>query len=110
MKGFGKRDVHVSAVGGVRIAEPGADLALALAVVSSLSERAIGEGIVACGEVGLTGEVRQVSQTPRRLAEAARLGFTTAIVPKSSPAPPPGIDVIRVATVADAIERAGLAT
>ncbi|MEA3055984.1 MAG: hypothetical protein QOD30_1416 [Actinomycetota bacterium] len=110
IKGYGGLDVHVSAVGGVRIAEPGADLAVALAITSAKSGRAIGEGIVACGEVGLTGEVRQVSQTPRRLAEAARLGFTTAIVPKSSPAPPPGIDVIRVATVADAIERAGLAT
>ncbi|MEN3273771.1 MAG: hypothetical protein V7636_2532 [Actinomycetota bacterium] len=110
IKGYGLNDVHASAVGGVRVAEPGADLAVALAVTSAKNGRAIGEGIVACGEVGLTGEVRQVSQTPRRLAEAARLGFTTAIVPKSSPPPPPGIDVIRVATVAQAIQRAGLAT
>jgi DNA repair protein RadA/Sms len=110
IRGYGNLDVHVSAVGGVRIGEPGADLGIALAVTSARTHRAIGEGIVACGEVGLTGEVRQVSQMPRRLAEAARLGFTTAIVPKSSPAPPPGIDVIRVASVKDAIERAGLAT
>jgi len=110
MKGFSKDDVHVSAVGGVRIVEPGADLGVALAIVSAKTGRAIGEGIVACGEVGLTGEVRQVSQTPRRLAEAARLGFTKAIVPKSSPEPPPGIEVLRVATIFQAIQRAGLAT
>jgi DNA repair protein RadA/Sms len=110
IRGYGKYDVHVSAVGGVRIAEPGADLAVALAITSAASGRAMGEGVVACGEVGLTGEVRQVSQTPRRLAEAARLGFTTAIVPKSSPPPPAGIEVIRAATVAQAIQRAGLAT
>ena len=110
IRGYGNHDVHVSAVGGVRIAEPGADLGIALAVTSAHTRRAIGDGVVACGEVGLTGEVRQVSQMPRRLAEAARLGFTTAIVPKSSPAPPAGIDVIRVADVRDAIRRAGLAT
>jgi DNA repair protein RadA/Sms len=110
IKGYGGLDVHVSAVGGVRLVEPGADLALVLAITSARTGIPIGDGLVACGEIGLTGEVRQVSQTPRRLAEAARLGFTTAIVPKSSPAPPPGIDVIRVATVAQAIERAGLTT
>jgi DNA repair protein RadA/Sms len=94
----------------VRLAEPGADLAIALAVTSALKKLPVGAEVVACGEVGLTGEVRQVSQTPRRLAEAARLGFRQAIVPQSAPEPPPGIDVIRVATLRDAIERAGLVT
>lgn len=108
--GYGERDVHVSAVGGVRIVEPGADLALALAVVSSLRGLPIAGDVVACGEVGLGGEVRQVSQTPRRLVEAARLGFKVAIVPESAPPPPAGIDVIRVATLREAIDRAGLST
>jgi DNA repair protein RadA/Sms len=110
LRGFHERDVHVSAVGGVRVVEPGADLAVALAVVSSMTNRPLASDLVACGEVGLTGEIRQVSQTPRRLTEAARLGFKVAIVPQSAPPPPPGIDVIRVATLREAIDRAGLGT
>jgi DNA repair protein RadA/Sms len=110
LAGYGKHDVHVSAVGGVKLSEPGADLALALAITSARRKIPIGPEVVPCGEVGLTGEVRQVSQTPRRLAEAARLGFRQAIVPHSAPPPPEGIDVIRVATLQEAIERAGLAT
>ena len=61
--------------------------------------------IVACGEVGLGGELRQVAHTPRRLAEAARLGFKRAVLPFSAPAPPPGIVAIRVGTLIDAVER-----
>jgi DNA repair protein RadA/Sms len=105
-----KADVHVSAVGGVRIVEPGADLAVALALVSSARGIALPPDVVACGEVGLGGEVRQVSQTPRRLAEAARLGFKRAIVPFSAPDPPPGIEALKASTISWAIERAGLAT
>ncbi|HZB71376.1 MAG TPA: DNA repair protein RadA, partial [Acidimicrobiales bacterium] len=75
---FGKLDVHASAVGGVKLLEPGADLALALALASSLTGVAVGDDLVACGEVGLGGELRQVAATPRRLAEAARLGFRRA--------------------------------
>jgi DNA repair protein RadA/Sms len=59
--------------------------------------------VVACGEVGLGGELRQVGHTARRLAEAARLGFRRAIVPASAPEPPPGLQVSRVGTLADAI-------
>jgi DNA repair protein RadA/Sms len=105
-----RSDVHVSAVGGVRIVEPGADLAVALALVSSARDVPLPPDLVACGEVGLGGEIRQVSQTPRRLAEAARLGFRRAIVPFSAPEPPPGIEVLRASTVSWAIERAGLVT
>jgi DNA repair protein RadA/Sms len=108
LTGFGRIDVHVAAVGGVRLVEPGADLAMALAIASATRRVPIGADIVACGEVGLTGEVRQVSQTLRRLAEAARLGFRLAIVPHSAPPPPRGIDVIRVSTLHEAIEHAGL--
>jgi DNA repair protein RadA/Sms len=107
--GFAQSDVHVSAVGGVKIVEPGADLAIALALVSSLRSTAMRPDLVACGEIGLGGELRQVAQTPRRLAEAARLGFRRAIVPKSAPDGPDGITLVRVATVSEAIEQAGLA-
>jgi DNA repair protein RadA/Sms len=106
--GFGERDIHVSAVGGVKIVEPGADLAIALALVSSARNIALRPDLVACGEVGLGGELRQVSQTPRRLAEAARLGFRRAIVPRSAPDGPSGITLLRAATITEAIEQAGL--
>jgi len=101
-------DVFALAVGGVRVVEPGADLGLALAVASSAFNRPLPADLVACGEIGLGGELRLVGQTPRRLAEAARLGFTTAVVPASAPDPPPGVRAIRAATLTDAIGRVGL--
>ena len=104
----GTVDVYALAVGGVKIVEPGVDLALALAVVSSLTGRSLPADLVACGEVGLGGELRQVAHTPRRLAEAARLGFKQAVVPFSAPEPPAGIAVVRVGTLADAVDRLGL--
>jgi DNA repair protein RadA/Sms len=107
--GFADRDIHISAVGGVKIVEPGADLAITLALISSLRTSALRPDLVACGEVGLGGELRQVSQTQRRLAEAARLGFRRAIVPRSAPDGPPGMTLLRAATVKEAIEQAGLA-
>ena len=96
-------DVYALVVGGVRANEPGSDLALALATVSSLVGRPLPGDLVACGEVGLGGELRQVPHTPRRLAEAARLGFKQAVVPFSAPEPPTGIEAIRVGTLTDAI-------
>ena len=101
-------DVYALAVGGVRIVEPGADLALALALMSSVTGTALPADLVACGEVGLCGELRQVGQTGRRLAEAARLGFRRAVVPASAPEPPPGLEVLRASTLVEAIARAGL--
>jgi DNA repair protein RadA/Sms len=105
---LGGRDVYASAVGGVRVVEPGADLALALALVSAHTDVALPDDLVACGEVGLAGELRQVSQTPRRLAEAARLGFRQAIVPMSAPEAPAGIAVRRAGSLADAVAFLGL--
>jgi DNA repair protein RadA/Sms len=64
---------------------------------------ALPDDLVACGEVGLGGELRQVHQTARRLAEAARLGFRRAVVPASAPLDLPGIEVMRVATLAEAV-------
>jgi DNA repair protein RadA/Sms len=98
-------DVYVSAVGGVRVAEPGADLAICLAVASAVTSRPLDPDVVVLGEVGLGGELRQVAHTGRRLAEAARLGFTRAVVPDSAPADLP-LAAIRAATLADAVERA----
>ncbi|MDQ3305757.1 MAG: DNA repair protein RadA [Actinomycetota bacterium] len=98
-------DVHASAVGGVRVVEPGADVALALALVSSLTGKAVPGDLVAVGEVGLGGEVRQAAQTTRRLAEAARLGFRRAVVPVSAPDPPPGMVLHRAATLTEAISQ-----
>jgi DNA repair protein RadA/Sms len=95
-------------VGGVRIAEPAADLAVALAIASSLCDRALPADLVAMGEIGLGGELRQAQQSPRRLAEAARLGFAQAVVPRSAPDGPPGIRVLRASTVGEAIALASL--
>jgi DNA repair protein RadA/Sms len=105
---FGQSDVYALAVGGVRVVEPGADLGLALALASALTGRPLPADLVVCGEVGLGGELRQVSQCERRLAEAARLGFARAVVPRLSPPAPEGIDVVRVDTLAEAVAAAGL--
>jgi DNA repair protein RadA/Sms len=78
-------DVYASAAGGARISEPGADLAVCLAIASATLDRPLPDDLVVIGEVGLAGELRQVGQTPRRLDEAARLGFARALVPVSSP-------------------------
>ncbi len=79
-----EQDVFVNAVGGVRIAEPAADLAVSLAIVSSLSDRPIAAKVVVFGEIGLAGEVRPAPRGQDRLREAAKLGFEKAVIPKSN--------------------------
>lgn len=98
-----KKEVYALAVGGVRVSEPGADLGIALAVASAAVDTALPADLVAFGELGLGGELRQVGQTERRLAEAARLGFTRAVVPSHSPDPPAGIELVRVGTLEEAL-------
>lgn len=101
------QDVFINAVGGVRITEPGADLAVILAMVSSLRNKPLPEKTVVFGEVGLAGEVRPVQRGQERLREAAKLGFTRAIIPKGN-APRQrlaGIEVIAVERVEEAINR-----
>jgi len=105
----GNADVYVSTVGGVRLVEPGLDLAVCMAVVSALTFRPMPADLAVVGEVGLGGELRQVGHTRRRLSEAARLGFARAIVPGNSPNGPEGIRMIRVSTLAEALAVAGLA-
>ncbi len=76
-----ERDVFVSTVGGAKVTEPAGDLAMALAIASASREVALRSDLVAIGEIGLAGELRRVADVPRRLQEAARLGFKVAIVP-----------------------------
>ncbi|MGA1074871.1 MAG: DNA repair protein RadA [Ilumatobacteraceae bacterium] len=105
----GVHDVYASTVGGVRLIEPGLDLALCLAVVSAITDRPLPPDLVAFGEIGLGGEVRQVAHTPRRFNEATRLGFGRVIAPHNSPAPDrDGIRVLRVSTLPEALAAAGL--
>ena len=103
---FGKDEVYASAVGGIRVVEPAADLPLALAIVSTKRNRALPGNVVAFGEVGLSGDIRQVSHAPRRLIEAARLGFTRAIVPYGTPGGPASLRMVRVSTINEAIAEA----
>lgn len=98
------RDVFALAVGGARLSEPGADLAVALAVVSALAGWPVRDDLLACGEVGLGGELRSVPRLEQRLAEAHRLGFHRAVVPRSTPDGPPGLALVRVASLAEAVE------
>jgi DNA repair protein RadA/Sms len=101
-------EVYASVVGGTRLGEPGADLALCLALVSALAGKPLPPDLVVFGEVGLAGEVRQVGHAKRRLIEAARLGFRRAIVPAHSPDGVEGMSVHRVATLTEALSAAGL--
>jgi DNA repair protein RadA/Sms len=97
------RDIYVSTVGGVRMTEPAVDLAVMLAVAGAAVDAAMPNGLVVVGEVGLAGEVRRVQGTSRRLSEAARLGFTTALVPKDPGPTPEGMRVIEVDDVREAL-------
>jgi DNA repair protein RadA/Sms len=92
------QDVFVNAVGGVRISEPAADLAVLLAIQSSLRGRPLPRGFIAFGEVGLAGEVRPAPRGQERLREAAKLGFSVAVVPKAN-APKKPIDGLAIHAV-----------
>jgi DNA repair protein RadA/Sms len=102
-----RADVYASIAGGLRVVEPGVDLALVLAVAGARLRCPTRERTVVVGEVGLGGEVRSVPQVERRLAEAVRLGFTRALAPPGT-APVPGLDLVAVADVGEAVG-AGLA-
>jgi len=103
--GLYDQDVYVNVVGGLRVDEPAADLAMALAMLSSFKDHPITPGLVAIGELGLSGELRGVAQLERRLREAAQLGFTRAVVPQSPGASLPevaGLQVVAARTLRDA--------
>ncbi|WP_435299316.1 DNA repair protein RadA [Timonella sp. A28] len=100
-------DVYVSTIGGAKITEPAVDLAVLLALMSALEDKALPVGTIALGEVGLAGELRTVSGISRRLSEAARLGFTRAIVPASAHLEAPaGMQLLQAHTVFEAVQRA----
>ncbi|MGE5336182.1 MAG: DNA repair protein RadA [Gemmatimonadota bacterium] len=101
------QDVFVNAVGGVRIQEPAADLAVLLSIVSSIRNRALPRGLVAFGEVGLAGEIRPAPRGQERLREAAKLGFSLALIPKAN-APKQrieGLEIVAVDRLEQALER-----
>jgi DNA repair protein RadA/Sms len=103
------QDVYLSTVGGAKVTEPAADLAAALAIVSARTGDALPAGTVAFGEVGLAGDLRPVAGLARRLSEAARLGFTTAVVPAGTDArPPAGLRLLQAGHVAEAVDLVGL--
>jgi DNA repair protein RadA/Sms len=105
--GLGSHDVYVNLAGGLSVEEPALDLPIALALASSLRDRAVASGTVAIGEVGLLGELRPVPGLERRLREAARLGFTRAIVPAAAGRPDRATDVEGMAIVrADTLRQA----
>jgi DNA repair protein RadA/Sms len=100
-----EQDVFVNAVGGVRIVEPAADLAVSLAIVSSLSDKPIPANVAVFGEIGLAGEVRPAPRGQDRLKEAAKLGFEKAIVPKANlpKGKMAGLEVVAVERVDQAV-------
>ncbi len=108
--GLGTQDVYANVVGGMRINEPAADLAIAVAVASSLREKPVDPGTVCIGEIGLAGEIRSVNNLERRIQEASRLGFRRAIVPERSGNIPAasslGLDIVKVSSAAEAIDLA----
>ncbi|PKO34874.1 MAG: DNA repair protein RadA [Betaproteobacteria bacterium HGW-Betaproteobacteria-7] len=101
------QDVFVNAVGGVKIAEPAADLAVLIAITSSLKNRPLPAKLVVFGEVGLAGEIRPAPRGQERLREAAKLGFTRALIPEANRPKQaiPGIEVIAVRRVEEAVAR-----
>ncbi|CAA9577792.1 MAG: DNA repair protein RadA [uncultured Thermomicrobiales bacterium] len=105
---LGGQDIYANVVGGLRVVEPAADLAVALAVASSYRDVAIAPGTAVVGEIGLSGELRSVSQLDRRINEARRLGFTTVIASgaESGTRTTDGIRIIRTSTLSAALDAA----
>jgi DNA repair protein RadA/Sms len=107
--GFGGNEVYLNIAGGLRIAEPAADLACALALISALTDRPVPEDIAIFGEVGLSGEVRRVAQSESRLREAAKLGFRRALAPQAvkggrSVSKIEGLDLVEIGHLQDLID------
>jgi DNA repair protein RadA/Sms len=100
----GDHDVFAATVGGTKVHEPAADLAIALAIASSKRSRPLPSNLIVVGEVGLAGEIRRVSGVGRRLAEAARLGFDRALVPPDAGPLPKGVRATVVSNVSEALK------
>jgi len=103
---LGGEDVYINVIGGLKLDEPAVDLGIALAIASSFRNIPLDSGLMAIGEVGLTGEVRSVNLIEKRLNEAAKLGFKTCIIPKGNAKDvklPKGLNVVEVENVKDAL-------
>lgn len=104
---LGNCDAYVNVVGGVRIDEPAADLGIAMALASSFRERSIDGRMVIMGELGLTGEIRQVAAADKRIREAAQLGFGSCLAPRQKGLPKvSGLNILEAATLAEAFDLA----
>ncbi len=103
------QDVFVNVVGGLRVTEPAADLAMAAAIASSVRDRPLPADLALVGEIGLSGELRAVSQLPARLREVAKLGFRRVVVPRSirgEQGQPDGLEILRARSVSEALDLA----
>jgi DNA repair protein RadA/Sms len=105
--GISASDVYLNVAGGLKVAEPAADLAAAAALISSFAGEALPRETVYFGEVSLSGDVRPAPQAELRLKEAAKLGFTTAVVPKGTTFETPGLKLVQVRDVAELMAFAG---
>ena len=107
---LGDQDVFVNVIGGLKIGEPAADLAIAVAITSSMRDLPVAPDLAIIGEVGLSGELRAVGQLGARMNEAAKLGFRRCLVPKGLRKPhdsaPAGLDIIGARSLSEAIEAA----
>ena len=106
---LGLCDAYLNVIGGLYLEEPASDLPVVLAIASSYLDRAIQQDLCAIGEVGLTGEIRAVSNLPQRLLELNRLGFTRCIIPRHGTAgiiPPEGMELVRVKNIREAMDAA----
>ena len=103
---FGNADVYLNVIGGLRLDEPAADLSVAIACASALTDKPVSDTLAAIGEIGLTGEIRSVNQLSHRLTEVRRLGFTQCIIPRSASKdlrPPEGLELLRVRNLREAL-------
>jgi len=101
------QDIFASSVGGMKVAEPASDLALALAIAGAFAERSLSPGTCAVGEIGLGGEVRHCQQMEQRIRESARLGFTRILAPADAASVPKGAELIKIKTLDQALEHLG---
>ena len=104
---FYENDVYLNVAGGIRLDEPSADLSIAMALISGITDRVIPDGLIAFGEIGLSGEVRAVSHIDYRVKEAVRLGFTKIVLPKKNLAAhlsvPEGVELIGITNIYEAL-------
>jgi DNA repair protein RadA/Sms len=104
---FYENDVYINVAGGLHLDEPSADLSIAMALISGITDRVIPDELIAFGEIGLTGEVRAVSHIDYRVKEAVRLGFTKIVLPKKNMSAslkvPAGVEMIGVSNIYQAL-------